>query len=174
SLERVTGWTMAESCAALRRGEVDAVQVFEPFVSSLVADGTGHVWYAAATRGPTCYTTFYTRRCLLTSRRPELHRVVRALYRTQQWIAAATAEEIGDTIAGFFPDVPAAILAASCQRYAGLGIWGRDPFLPRAGYDRLCAGLVSGGLVDTGVGFEIAVDNSIAEAVIAERPPPLA
>jgi hypothetical protein len=45
--------------------------------------------------------------------------------------------------------------------------------LPRAGYDRLKAGLVSGGFVRTGAPFEQAVDNSLAEEVVREDPPPL-
>jgi len=38
----------------------------------------------------------------------------------------------------------------------------------RAGYDRLLASLVSGGFVDPGTPFEVAVDNGLAEAVVAE------
>ena len=53
------------------------------------------------------------------------------------------------------------------------GIWGRNPILPRGGYDRLKAGLVSGHFVNAGTPFEIAVDNSLAEEVVRENPPPL-
>jgi hypothetical protein len=56
------------------------------------------------------------------------------------------------------------------NRYKALGLWGRDPRLPRSGYERLRAGLVSGGLVSTGAPYETAVDNSLAELVIAEDP----
>ena len=59
-------------------------------------------------------------------------------------------------------------------RYRELGIWGRNPILPRTGYDRLKAGLVSGGFVKQGALFEQAVDNSLAEEVVREDPPPLA
>src|SRR5579872_2511706 len=70
-LDRRADGSMADNIAALRRGELDVVQVFEPFVSALLADGAGHVWYAAASRGPTSYTTFYGRRDLLQTRRDE-------------------------------------------------------------------------------------------------------
>ena len=172
-LTRVTDGTMGDNVAALRRGALDVVQVFEPFVAALVADGGGDILYAAADRGPTSYTTLYARRRLLSDRRDELRRMVRAIHRTQKFVAGATGEAIADAIAGFFPDVPAAILAASCARYQALGIWGGDPHLPRAGYDRLRAGLVSGGFVSPGTDYEVAADNSLADAVIAEAPPPL-
>ncbi len=77
-LTQATDGTMADNVAALRRGELDLVQVFEPFVSELVADGGGHIWHAAADRGPTSYTTFYARKGLLSARRDELRRMVRA------------------------------------------------------------------------------------------------
>jgi NitT/TauT family transport system substrate-binding protein len=165
-LDRVGDRGMAENIAALRAGGVDVVQLFEPFVSTLVTEGAGHVWYAAATRGPTSYTTFYTRRGLLTTRHDELRRMVRAIHRTQLWVAGATGAEIADTIADYFPDVPAAIRAAACARYQALGIWSTTPVLPRSGYDRLLSSLVSGGFV-AGTPFEVAVDNSLAEDVMA-------
>jgi NitT/TauT family transport system substrate-binding protein len=172
-LDRVSDRGMADNIAALRRGEVDAVQVFEPFVSALLADGAGHVWYAAASRGPTSYTTFYARRDLLRVRRDEAHRMVRAIYRTLKWVAQVDGAAIATAIAGFFPDVPPPVLVAACSRYKALGIWGRNPVLPRGGYDRLLSGLVSGGFVSPGTVFQAAVDNSLAEAVVAEDPPPL-
>jgi len=167
-LDRVAGRSMAENIAALRAGEVDVVQLFEPFVSTLVVEGVGHVWYAAATRGPTSYTTFYTRRGLLTARRDELRRMVRAIHRTQRWVADATGVQIADAIRDYFPAVPPAIRAAACARYQTLGIWSTTPVLPRTGYDRLLSSLVSGGFV-TGTPFEVAVDNSLADAVLAEH-----
>jgi NitT/TauT family transport system substrate-binding protein len=166
SVTRVTDRSMADNCAALAAGNLDVVQVFEPFVSSLLAAGTGHAWYAAASRGPTSYTTFYARRGVLTARRDELQRMVRAIYRTQQWVDGADGAEIAATIASYFPAVPADILAAACTRYKALEIWGTTPVLPRAGYDRLRDSLVSGGFVDPGTPFEVAVDNSLAEAVL--------
>ncbi len=172
-LNRVSDRTMADNVAALRRGDVDVVQVFEPFAAALEADGAGHVWYAAATRGPTSYTTFYTRRALLRDRRDELHGMVRAIYRTLKWVARVDGAAIADAISGFFPDVPPALRTAACTRYKSLGIWGTDPILPRGGYDRLLSGLVSGGFVSPGTPFEVAVDNSVAAAVIAEDPPAL-
>jgi NitT/TauT family transport system substrate-binding protein len=170
---RVADRTMAENVAALRRGEVDVVQVFEPFAAMLLGDGEGYVWYAQASRGPTSYTTFYARRGLLRERREELHRMVRAIYRTQKWVAGVDGAAIGAAVARYFEDVPPAMLADACGRYMSLGIWGGDPRLPRLGYDRLLDSLVSGRFVSPGTTYDVAVDNSLANAVVAEDPPPL-
>lgn len=164
-IRRTSDCTMAENAAALRCGEIDVAQLFEPFVSELLEDPAYRIWYAQADRGPTSYTTFYTRRPTLTSRHDELSRMVRAIAQTQSWVTAASGAEIATAIAAYFPDVPALRLATACARYKALGIWGTTPVLPRAGYDRLLASLISGGFVNPGTPFEAAVDNSLAEAV---------
>ena len=173
SIARVADQSMARNVAALKAGEVDVIQVFEPFPSLLLAEGAGHIWYEAARRGPTSYTTFYARRGLLTTRRDELQRMVRAIDRTEKWVAKAGGREIAQAISPYFSDLPAAILEAACARYKALGIWGDTPVLPRAGYDRLRDSLVSGGFVSPGATFETAVDNTLAAAVVAEQLPPL-
>jgi hypothetical protein len=88
-------------------------------------------------------------------------------------VAKASGREIARAISGYFGDLPPAILEAACARYKALGIWGDTPVLPRAGYDRLRDGLVSGGFVSPGATFETAVDNTLAAAVVAEQLPPL-
>jgi NitT/TauT family transport system substrate-binding protein len=157
----------------LRRGELDVVQLFQPFAEELIAAGEGHIWYAAATRGPTSYTSFYARRSTLTARREELKKMVRGLYRTQRWLHANTPEALAGVVQSFFPAVSAPLLCAAISRYLELGIWGRNPILPRAGYDRLRAGLISAGFVKQAAPFEQAVDNSLAGEVVREDPPPL-
>lgn len=172
-LSRVADRSMADNADALRRGALDVIQVFEPFASTLLADGSAHLWYAAANRGLTSYTTFYTRRSLLQARRDELYRMVRAIHRALKWAAEADGAAIAAAVGPFFPQIPAEILALSYTRYKALGIWNRDPRMKREGYDRLLAGLVSGGFVSPGTPFERAVDNSLAEASVAEDPPAL-
>jgi NitT/TauT family transport system substrate-binding protein len=173
ALPRIVDRSMAENAAALARGEIDVVQLFQPFAEELITSGAGHLWYAAAARGPTAYTSFYARRRLVAERRDELKGLVRGLYRTQKWLHASPPAALAEAVRPFFPDAPVDLLRAAIARYLALGVWGRNPLLPRAGYDRLAAGLVSGGFVKAAVPFAQAVDNSLAEEVIGEDPPPL-
>ena len=173
ALPRVGDRTMADNVAGLRRGEFDVVQLFQPFSEELIAAGDGHVWYAAATRGPTSYTSFYTRRTTLTARREELEKVVCGLYRTQKWLHASPPEAIADAVQSFFPAIPGPLLQTAIARYLDLGIWGRNPILPRGGYDRLRAGLISARFVKQAAPFEQAVDNTLAEEIVRENPPAL-
>jgi NitT/TauT family transport system substrate-binding protein len=173
ALPRTAEGAMADNAAALRRGELDAVQLFQPFAEELIAAGDGHLWYAAANRGPCSYTSFYARRGVLAGRRDELKKIVRGLYRTQKWVHASAPKALADVVQPFFPSVPQALLHASIARYRALGIWGPNPILPRAGYERLRAGLLSARFVKEAAPFEQAVDNSLAEEVVREDPPPL-
>src|SRR5205823_6062033 len=102
-------------------------------------------------------------------RRDELTRMVRAIDRTEKWVAAADGAAIAGAIAGYFSGVPALILEACCTRYKALGIWNDTPVLARKGYERLRQSLVSGGFVSPGTLFDTAVDNSLTERVAAER-----
>ena len=171
-IDRVSDRSMAENADSLRRGEIDVVQLFQPFAEELLAAGAGHLWYAAADRGPCSYTTFYARRAALEAKRDEMRRLVRGLYRTQRWLAGATPERVAEVVAPYFPAVPQPLLTAALARYRELGIWNRTPVLPRDGYERLKAGLVSSGFAK-GVPYETAVDNSLAEEAVAADPPPL-
>jgi NitT/TauT family transport system substrate-binding protein len=172
-LERISDRSMAENCEALRRGEVDVVQLFQPFVEELLEARAGHIWWAAAERGPTSYTTLYAPRALLASRRQDCEGMVRALHRTLKWVHAADAARLAAAIADYFPHLPQPRLAQALARYQALGLWGRNPRLPRLGYERLKAGLLSGGLIATAAPYERIVDNGLADLVISQDPPPL-
>ena len=168
SVDRVTDATMAANAAALRDGRLDAVQVFQPYAEDLLASGAGHLWYAAADRGLTAYTTLVTRRSVMARKRAELLGMVRALDRTLRWIGATPGQEIQRVLAGFFPDVPAATFAAAIDRYRGLRLYGPDPVTRREGFDRLAAAMRSGGALKRDVAFDACIDNTLAEQVVAE------
>ena len=171
---RVGDRTMADNVAALRRGEVDVVQVFEPFAAALEAEGAGHVWYAQREpRADQLHDVLYAA-CAARDRREELHGMVRAIYRTLEMGGARGRR--GDRRrdrAASSPDVPPALLAAACARYKALGIWGDRSGLPRAGYDRL--------LRQSGLGRVRVARHAVRSgggqqprrAVVAEDPPPL-
>ncbi|MBT4043319.1 MAG: ABC transporter substrate-binding protein [Rhodospirillaceae bacterium] len=170
-VSRVEGHTMAENAAALRAGDLDVIQIFQPFVEQLVADGVGHIWYAAAARGATSYTTLSALRNTLQSERDKLGRMTRALYRCQKWLHSTEPATIAAAIAEFFPDLPQGTLATCIKRYKALGLWGVNPILPRDGFDRLQASGLSGGLFKTGASYEACVDTSLAREAIKADPP---
>lgn len=166
-LERITDKTMEENEAALRAGTVDAIQVFQPYAERLIASGAGHVWYAAASRGRTAYTTLVARRAVLAERADELLKMTSALHRTLGWFAKTPAAGIADLLKSYFPDVPSDIFAACIERYRALALWASDPVIRREGYDRLHAAMRSAGALSKDIPFEACVDTKLAERAVA-------
>ena len=162
ALPRIADRSMDDNEAALSAGTLDAIHVFQPQAERLLASGAGHVWYAAATRGLTAYTTLVTRRPVLAQREDEMLRMTRAVYRTLGWFAATPAREIATLLRDYFPDVTTAVFAGAIDRYRALGLWGSDPVIRREGYDRLHAAMRAAGTLRRDIAFEQCVDTKLA------------
>lgn len=156
------GATMEQNAAALRRGEIDAAQLFQPHAELLLRAGDAHFWYAAASRGLTAYTSLNTRRSVLRARREELLAMTRAMGWTLRWAQQASAEEMRRAVAAYFPALDGELLAAAVARYQALGLWSADPLLPREGFDRLKRAMLSGGAIRRDIPYEECVDPTLA------------
>jgi NitT/TauT family transport system substrate-binding protein len=172
-LRRKADGTMPENAAALRAGELDVIQVFQPFAAQLQAEGAGHVWYSAASRGPTSYTSFNTTRAFLEREPAVALRMCRAMYRTQRWIAAHGGEALADAVAASFPGLPKRTLAASFDGYKALGVWNRTPLLERKGLEWLRDAALGEGMLRTRFRYEDCVDMRFAEQAVRDDPPAL-
>lgn len=170
-LNRITDRTMPENLEALRAGQVDVIQAFQPYVEQALEDGAGHVWYAAADRGLTAYTSFYTTRDVMQRDPDSLLRVTRAMYRTQRWMATHEAAELATCVADFFPDLSRQTLTSALERYQRLGLWNRTPRLEPEGLARLAASCLSGGFIQQDVPYERCVDMRFADQAVREAPP---
>jgi NitT/TauT family transport system substrate-binding protein len=160
-LKRVTARTMAENLEALRQGELDVAQMFEPYVSMALQAGAGVVLYAASSRGWTSYTTFLASRDSIRRNRAAFEAMVRATRRSLTWVAEHSAEDLADAVAPYYPDVPREILARSYRRYRDAGLWGRTPEVSRQGFARLADSLKSGGFISRNHSYEDCVDQSL-------------
>jgi NitT/TauT family transport system substrate-binding protein len=168
-IDLVEGGTMAEHADALRAGEVDVVQVFQPFAEDLVAEGAGHVWYAAAERGPAAYTTLNTTRDFAEAHPDTLVRMCRAVYESQRWLASHSAGEIASVMQQYFPDVSTKTLEASIDRYKKLGVWSNTPVVSRAGFDWIRDAALACGRVARRFEYDECVDVSFARQAVGER-----
>jgi NitT/TauT family transport system substrate-binding protein len=169
-LDRVHDRSMPENLEALRQGTIEAAQLFEPFVEQAVASQTGYLWHAASSRGRTTYTAFVATRSRLAGDPEPLLRMVKAIYRAQQWIHTQSAPQIAAMIASFFPKLDPGLLAGAIARYQSQQVWGRDPVLPKDGFDRLGRGLVTSGFIRQHIPYAACVDNTLARQVIAGGP----
>lgn len=162
ALNRVPDAPMVENAARLAAGEVDVVQLFEPYAAQAVADG-GHVWHRFATRGDVSYTTFYTTRRFLESDRATCAALVRGIARALQAVYAEPVDEVAAAVAGFFPDLPRPVLTAAIDGYRSSRLWAATPALPPAPVVALKAALLSGGLIARDIPYDRIVDDTLWE-----------
>ena len=163
--------TMAENSAALRAGEVDIIQVFEPYAQELLAEGVGYLWYAASSRGPTSYTTFNTTRGFIEKNPQTALGMARAMQRTLKWITNHDGRDLAAALAAYFPQVPQTTLAGAFNDYKRFGLWNRSVSVQRAGIEWLRDAMLASGDIKTRFSFEQCVDNRFAEQVTREDPP---
>jgi len=159
-IDCVTGRTMADNLEALHHGDLDVVQVFEPYVSMALQAGVGEILYAANARGPTVYTTYLASRNSIRHNRAAFDAMVRATRRTLAWVAEHGGAELADAVAPYYPHVPRELLASSLQRYHDAGLWARTPDVSRQGFTRLADSLKSGGFISRSHVYEDCVDQS--------------
>jgi len=158
------GLTMAQQLQALKGGELDVGQFFEPYVSQALAEGAGRLLYAACDRGPTVYTTFLCSRDGLERRHEAFAGLTRALQVLQDWIAAHDPAELARLTALFSPDIPSTLFRSSIERYSFDRLWARHPEVSRSGFDRLSYSLHAGGFIASRMSYASCVYNfSVSE-----------
>ncbi len=174
SLQLAPARTMAENAALLRNGELDVIQVFQPFAQQLLDEGRGHRWYAAATRGLSTYTTLNTTRGFIERHPDTVLGMTRAIFRTLQWLRAHDGATIASRMAEWFPDLPHETLAACCRTYQALDLWNANPVMQQAGFDWLRDAMQASGDISRRIPFEECVDMRYAEQAVREGIRPIA
>jgi NitT/TauT family transport system substrate-binding protein len=164
AVARAPDQSMAANLDALCKGQLDVVQLFEPYASTALQADAGDILYAASTRGPTVYTTFIATRSGIERHRDAFAGMTRAIARMQDWLTRHSAEELADITAPFYPDIPRNILVSSLHRYGQGGIWARAPNVSREGFKRLGECLVSGGFISRMPIYEDCVDQNLSAA----------
>jgi NitT/TauT family transport system substrate-binding protein len=139
------------------------VQVFEPYVDALTQAGC-HVWHRFSDRGDIAYTTFYATRTYVAVQREICCQLVRGMAVAQRAFHTATADAVSSAIQEFFPDTDAAVLCRIVTGYRDAGLWARTPALPVASFVRLKAALLSGGLINRDLPFDLIVDAALSRA----------
>jgi NitT/TauT family transport system substrate-binding protein len=161
-ITRISDRTMPDNYAALRQGQLDVMQAFEPFASQAEMDQAGEILYVASSRGPTVYTSFITTRSKVAAHREAFVAVIHALAKMQQWLNAHSGKELGEVVACFFSHVPQELLVRSLQRYLDAGLWARVPAMSKQGFERLGLSFLSGGSLKRAPIFENCVEVGLA------------
>jgi len=164
---------MAENADRLRAGELDVIQVFQPYARQLLDEGAGHIWYAAASRGLATYTTLNTTREFIERHPDTVLRITRAMYRTLQWIETHDGTALAEAVATWFPDIPRHTLAACFTDYKALRLWNSTPVMRPEGFDWLRDAMLASGDIGRRIAFEECIDMRFAEQVVGQGLKPL-
>jgi NitT/TauT family transport system substrate-binding protein len=119
----LTNRTMSDNLEALRKGNLDVAQPFEPYASMAITTGAGRILHAASTRGPTVYTTFLATRDSIARNRTAFAAIVRAVRRMQASLQEHSADELAAAVAPFFTGLAEELLVSSLRRYHDAGLW---------------------------------------------------
>ena len=161
----VHGLRVPQALQAFRAGEADYLQTAQPMAEELLEGGAPHLAAAMGEAvGHIPYTSFVVTPELRQAEPDLCQRAVRALARTQRWMAANDPRAIADLIAPDFPAIHPLLARKIVARYHAMGMWPSRPVLAREPFERLGRILAEGGLIRRAVPYEGLVDNTFAEA----------
>ena len=154
---------------AFESGTGDYVTLFEPTASAFEAEGKGHiVTNMGLESGEVPYTTFMVRQQTIADEPEFVESFVRAIYRAQNWVWAASDEEVAAAMQDYFPDTDLATLASVAKSYRATDSWTKVPTMTEDAFTRLQDILEGAGELSARVQLNELVDNSFGENVMAE------
>ncbi len=154
SLMRADDRPMAENAERLKAGDIDVMQVFEPYASRAVADDYGHIWHRFAVRGDVAFTTFYATRSYLDENAAVCETLVKGIAQALDRMYAMPIGELAAKVSPYFPDLDIKVLAAAIDGYRQAELWAREPSLPPTAIVRLKAALMSGGFLQRDMPYD--------------------
>ncbi len=147
-IRMIPGLSAEDALAAFRRGDADYIHMPNPQAQALIEEGAGHLAAElGADSGHLCYSSFAATPAFIDAHPQVIERFTRGFYKAQQWLASASAPEIAERVAPFFPEHSRAVLHRSVSQYKALGTWAETPIIGAEGYEAMAHVLREGGLV---------------------------
>ena len=169
-LDLVTGLSFDDGISAFREGHAEYIHVPQPAAELLLDDGIGHV---AAALGPEnghlAYSSFAATNQFLDSQPETVQRFTIGFANALEWLAANNAQEVGQAIASFFPEVSLELVVKSVARLKAQDNWPTDPVLAQPEYENLHDILVAAGLAKERQPYSKVVRTDIVETALSSR-----
>ena len=169
-LDLVTGLSFDDGISAFREGHAEYIHVPQPAAELLLDDGIGHV---AAALGPEnghlAYSSFAATNQFLDSQPETVQRFTIGFANALEWLAANNAQEVGQAIASFFPEVRLELVVKSVARLKAQDNWPTDPVLAQPEYENLHDILVAAGLAKERQPYSKVVRTNIVQTALSSR-----
>lgn len=169
-LDLVTGLSFDDGISAFREGHAEYIHVPQPAAELLLDDGMGHVAVALGPEnGHLAYSSFAATNQFLDSQPETVQRFTIGFANALEWLAANNAQEVGQAIASFFPEVSLELVVKSVARLKAQDNWPTDPVLAQPEYENLHDILVAAGLAKERQPYSKVVRTNIVETALSSR-----
>lgn len=169
-LNLVTGLNLDDAVAAFRGDKAEYIHLPQPAAEQLLDDGTGHLAVALGPEnGHLAYSSFAATNHFLESQQETVHRFTVGFANALQWLAAHDAPEVGDAVAGFFPQVSLDLVVRSVARLKAQDNWPAHPALAQPQYENLHDILIAAGLAKERQPYSKVVRADIVETALSSR-----
>lgn len=162
-LTRVADRSMQENLDALVRGELDVIQVFEPYVSLALVHQDLEVVHAASQRGYTAYTTFISTFEGMQRNHAGFEAMILAIEQFRPWLATHGPEELVRVVKPFYSHLDIEVLTQCLRRYHAAELWTCRRAISRQGFARLAASMLDSGDIKQAARYEDCVAESAYE-----------
>ena len=144
------------------------VKLFEPTATEFELTGQGHILASIGEdSGEIPYTAYFANKSYMEENSDVISAFTRAIYKGQQYVANANAEDVANLIVDFFPDTDVSVLTKVVERYRDIGAWATDPVLEQDSFERLQDVMQSAGELDVRADYSEVVDTSFAKAAMS-------
>lgn len=149
-------------------GVGDYVTLFEPTATEFELTGQGHILASIGEdSGEIPYTAYFANKSYMEENSDVISAFTRAIYKGQQYVANANAEDVANLIVDLFPDTDVSVLTKVVERYRDIGAWATDPVLEQDSFERLQDVMQSAGELDVRADYSEVVDTSFAKAAMS-------
>lgn len=162
-LTRVADRSMQENLDALVRGELEVIQVFEPYVSLALVHQDLEVVHAASQREYTAYTTFISTFEGMQRNHAGFEAMILAIEQFRPWLATHGPEELARVVKPFYSHLDIEVLTQCLRRYHAAELWTCRRAISRQGFARLAASMLDSGYIKQAARYEDCVAASAYE-----------
>jgi NitT/TauT family transport system substrate-binding protein len=157
AISRVDDRSMQDNLDALGRGELDVIQVFEPYASMALMQTGFEIAHAANQRGYTAYTTFISTAEGMQRHQPAFEAMMQAIEQFKPWLTAHGPGELARLVKPFYPQLSLELLTDCLTRYHAAGLWTCRRAVSRQGFARLAASMFDSGYITQPANYEACV-----------------
>jgi len=154
--------SMRENSELFKKGQIDVVQVFEPYAQELIEAG-GHLWHRFSCRGDIAFTTFYSKKSFTTENRKTCQSLVRAMAKALKMVHTISSRELAEIVGPhFFPELSPRTYASIIEGYKLSNLWPKTTTLLPSAFVKLKGALLSGGLIEHDIPYENVIDEELS------------